>query len=314
MALEIAREKYSGSVYAVRIGATAGEGGTRSHAITIGGETTLPFISEEGDIPNAPQVAMEIFDCEPTDWSEPLKDAFGDSLKDPIKWARRCVSDFGARLLCVRLMSVHPDYGSRSIDAAISFLKSIMREVKVPLIITGCGDASKDNDLLAKASQEARNERCLLGIATQNNYKTLAASCLADGHSIIAESPIDVNIAKQVNILISDMGFKPEGIVMHPTTASLGYGMEYVFSIMERSRLAALAGDRMLSMPFVLFAGQEVWRVREAKESPDLGVKWELATAAAMLRAGADLIIMRHPEAAMKTMKFIDHLMKGNKR
>ncbi len=314
MALEIAREKHSGGVYTVEIGATQAAGGTRGHTVRIGGETTLPFMFEEGDIPNAPQVALEIFDCEPADWPDTLKDAFGPCVKDPIKWAKRCVSDFGAKLLCVRLMSVHDDYGARPIDESVGLLKSLLREVKAPFIVIGCGDAVKDSDLLAKASQAAKNEKCLFGLATQNDYKTLTASALADGHSVIAESPIDVNIAKQVNILISDMALAPERIVMHPTTASLGYGMEYAFSIMERSRLAALAGDKMLSMPFILFTGQEVWRVREAKESPSLGAKWESATAAAMLHAGADLIVMRHPEAALKVTKFIDILMKGRKR
>ena len=116
-------------------------------------------------------------------------------------------------------------------------------------------------------SQALKGSNCSFGIATQNNYKTLTATCLADGHSIIAESPIDINIAKQVNILISDMGFDPRKIVMHPTTTSLGYGMEYVYSIMERARLAAFIGDKMLAMPFVLFVGSEVWKTKEAKEA-----------------------------------------------
>ena len=310
MALEIARERYSGSVNTVEIGATAENGGTRDYVARIGGETTLPFLFGEGDEPNAPLIALEIFDREPTDWPDSLKREFGDALKDPVRWAHRCVSDFGAKILCVRLMSAHPDWGAKPAQESVDFLKSLLQEVRVPVMVIGCGDAEKDNDLLARASQATKNERCLFGVATQSNYKTLTACCLADGHSIIAESPIDVNIAKQVNILISDMGFDSKRIVMHPTTASLGYGMEYVFSIMERARLAAFSGDKMLSMPFVIFTGQEVWRVKEAKEHPALGMKWEITTAIAMLHSGADLLVMRHPKAAREVKKFIDIAMR----
>lgn len=310
MSIEIAYEKYSASVYTVELGATAEAGGTRSSVIKVGGETSFPFLFEEGDMPHPPVVGLEIFDCEPQEWPDGLKDEFKDALKDPIKWAKRCVSEFGSKILCVKLMSVHPDFLSRPINDAVAFLKSLLQEVKVPLVITGCGDAEKDNDLLAKASQVAKNEKCLFGVATQNSYKTLTASCLADDHSIIAESPVDVNIAKQVNILISDMGLDPKRVVMHPTTASLGYGLEYVYSIMERARLAAFSGDKMLAMPFILFTGEEVWRVKEAKESPSLGVKWEIATATTMLHSGADILVMRHPKAAQSVSKFIDVLMR----
>ena len=310
MAIEIAHEKHSGSVYTLTLGATSQNGGTRSGAIKVGGETTMPFLFEEGDMPNPPVVGLEIFDCEPVDWPDPLKTEFQDVLKDPMKWSKRCVDEFGSKFLCVRLMSVHPDWGAKPVSEAVAFLKALLLEVKVPLVILGCGDIAKDNDVLAKASQVTKNEKCLFGVATQNNYKTLTASCLADGHSIVAESPIDINIAKQVNILISDMGLDPKRIVMHPTTASLGYGLEYVYSIMERSRLAAFSGDKMLSMPFILFTGQEVWRVKEAKESPSLGVQWEIATAVTMLHAGADILVMRHPKAAAQVSKLIDALMK----
>ncbi|OGW83704.1 MAG: hypothetical protein A2987_05075 [Omnitrophica bacterium RIFCSPLOWO2_01_FULL_45_10] len=310
MAMEIAQEKYSASVYTVELGAGPETGGTRANVIRVGGESTLPFLFQEGDMPNAPVVGLEVFDCEPPDLPDGLKEAYGDSLKDPIKWAKRCVEEFGVKLLCVRLISPHSDFGSRPVNEAIVFLKACLKEVKVPLVILGTGEQELDNELLAKASQAAKNERSLLGIASQNNYKTLAASCLADGHSIIATSPVDVNIAKQINILISDMGLDPKRIVMDPTTASLGYGMEYVYSIMERARLAAFSGDKMLAMPFILFVGQEVWRVKEAKDSGALGIKWEIATATAMLNSGADILIMRHPVAAKAVMKFIDVLMK----
>jgi len=305
MTIELAKEKYNGAINVVEIGSSG------AASVKIGGETTLPFLFKEGGMPNAPIAALEILDCEPVEWPDHIKGQYGDAIKDPVKWARACVDKFGARILCVRLQSVHPDSGNRSADESVAVLKAIAKEVKVPLIVIGCGDDDKDNDLLPKASQVLKGQNCLLGIATQDNYKTLTATCLADGHSIIGESPIDVNIAKQVNILISDMGLDSKKIVMHPTTTSLGYGMEYVYSIMERARLAAFMGDKMLSMPFILFAGQEVWKVKEAKEfGAAQGVNWEIATSVAMLQAGADIIVLRHPDSAKVITDYIKDLMR----
>lgn len=304
MAVELAKEKYSSSINIVEIG-TPGAG-----SVKVGGETTLPFLFKEGDMPNAPLAALEVLDCEPTEWPEHIKEAFGSAIKDPVRWAKMAADDFGAKILCVRLQSVHPDYGNKSADHSVSILKEIVQEVKRPLVVIGCGDDDLDNDLLPKASNALKGENCLFGIASQDNYKTLTATCLADGHSIIAESPIDINIAKQVNILITDMGFDPKKIIMHPTTTSLGYGMEYVYSIMERARLAAFIGDKMLSMPFILFVGQEVWKVKEAKESKAQGVNWEIATSVSMLQAGADILVVRHPESVKEITKYIETMMK----
>ena len=305
MAMELAKERYNGAINVVEIGSDS------VSVIRIGGETTLPFLFKEGGMPNAPVTALEILDCEPTDWPDALRKPFGEAIKDPVRWAKMAVEKFGSRLLSIRLQSAHPDYGNRSSEKSVSVLKAIAKEVKVPLIVIGCGDDDKDNDLLPKASQALKGHNCLFGIATQENYKTLAATCLADGHSIISESPIDVNIAKQVNILISDMGFDPKRIVMHTTMTALGYGMEYVYSIMERSRLAAFMGDKMLSMPFILFVGQETWRVKEAKEfGARQGVNWEITTSVSMLQAGADILVVRHPDSAKAVTKYIDAMMR----
>ena len=138
----------------------------------------------------------------------------------------------------------------------------------------------------------------------------MVASALADGHSIIAESPIDINIAKQLNILISDMGLNLERIVMNPTIGALGYGLEYAYSIMERARLAALSGDKTLAMPFICFIGQETWRAKEAKVSPEQGIIWETITATSLIQSGADLLIMRHPKAVEKVSNYIETLFK----
>ncbi|MFA5143873.1 MAG: acetyl-CoA decarbonylase/synthase complex subunit delta [Candidatus Omnitrophota bacterium] len=306
MPIELIKEKCAGPINTVEIGRA------NKRVVRIGGESAMPFLLDEGLMPNAPVVALEILDCEPVEWPEALKVPFGSALKDPVRWAVKCVKDFGAEILCVRLQGTHPDWGSRSADRVIPMLKSIIEETGLPLIIVGGGDDDRDNDILPKVSQALKGENCLLGTATQNNYKTLTATALADGHSIIAESPIDINIAKQTNILISDMGFNPQRIVMHPTTTSLGYGMEYVYSIMERGRLAAFIGDKMLAMPFVLFVGSEVWNVKEARDAGRTqGINWEIATAVSMLLAGADLLVMRHPAAAKAVSRYIGLAMNG---
>ncbi len=302
MSVELIKDKYAGAINIVEIG----RGGLRP-AVRIGGQTGLPCLYDEGDMPNPPIVAYEILDCRPDDWPESLMDAYGDAVNDPIKWAKVCVENFGAQALCVRLQSLHPDYGSRNPDEVLVILRAIVSRTGVPLIVLGSGDDERDNDIMPKVSQALKGENCLLGIAAQNNYKTLTATCLADGHSIIADSPIDINIAKQVNILMSDMGFDTKKIVMHSTTTSLGYGMEYVYSIMERSRLAAFAGDRLLAMPFIALVGAEVWKTKEAKEFGEAqGVNWEITTAVSLIQSGADLIVTRHPDAASSVRRYID--------
>lgn len=318
--MDILKETWSGKISEVTIGTTQSGGGTRASQVKVGGETTLPFLFNEGAIPNAPILAMEVLDIEPVEWPETLKKPFGDVLKDPVKWAVKCVEEYKVPLLCIKLAGTHPDYGNKSADDAAKLIKDILQAVKVPLIILGSGDDDKDNVVLAKASEVSKGQRCLIGDATEKNYKTLTASCLADGHNIIGQSPIDINIAKQVNILISEMGFPLEKIVINPTIGALGYGIEYAYSIMERARGAALNGDKMLSMPFICLVGQEAWRAKEAKslssEHPEWGDEsergplWEVQTAVCVLQAGGDILVMRHPKAVEETRKYIDNLMK----
>ncbi len=321
MAVEFLKEHWSGSITEVKIGATKEEGGSRSSVVKVGGQTTLPFLFEEGKILNRPVVAMEIWDIAPLDWPEVLKQPFADVFNNPSSWAKKCVEEFKADLICIKLQGCHPDFGNKTAEGAAEVVKSVLGAVSVPLIILGCGDDTKDNEILPKCAEVSKGERCLIGDAVSDNYKTLAAACLADQHNIIAESPIDINIAKQLNILITDMGIPAERIVINPTIGALGYGLEYAYSIMERARLAALSGDKMLAMPFIAFVGQEAWRAKEAKatieEHPEWGKQeirgpmWENVTAAALLQAGADILVMRHPKAVLEIKKTIEKLMKG---
>ena len=317
--MDLLKEKWSNKINEVIIGAVKEEGGTRTHSVKVGGETTLPFLLEEGSMPSKPVIAMEILDMEPVDWPPVLKEPFRDVFTDPVKWAAKCVEKFKAELLCIRLQGTHPDFGNKTAPDSEKLIRDILKAVGVPLIILGSGDDDKDNQVLAKLSEAAKGEKCLLGDATDKNYKTLTASCLADGHNIIAESPIDINIAKQINIMINEMGFPTGKTVINPTIGGLGYGIEYGYSIMERARLAALNGDSMLAMPFICFVGQEAWRAKEAKadtsEHPEWGdakqrgPMWEAQTAVTVLLAGADILVMRHPKAIESVRKYIDTLM-----
>ncbi|MCQ9208312.1 MAG: CO dehydrogenase/acetyl-CoA synthase subunit delta [Omnitrophica bacterium] len=320
MPMELVKEKWSNTINTVTIGATKEEGGTRTSKITVGGEPSLPYLFGEGGMPNKPVIAMEVLDVEPKDWPQVLKEPFKDVLSNPAQWAKKCVDQYKAELICLRLQGTHPDFGNLSADKAASTVKSILDAVGVPLIVLGSGNDEKDSLVLPKCSEAAKGQRCLFGDATEDNYKTLTASCLADGHNIIGESPIDINIAKQVNILISDMGFDLTKIVINTTIGALGYGLEYAYSIMERARLAALLGDKMLSMPFVCFVGQEAWRAKEAKglesEHPEWGPQaqrgpiWEATTAVLVLLSGADILIMRHPKAVEMVRGTIERLIK----
>ncbi len=320
MSVELVKEQWVNAINTVTIGAAKEQGGTGSSQVTVGGESTLPYLFGEGQMPNRPVVAMEILDIEPKEWPAVLKEPFGDVLSNPAEWAKKCVNEYKAELLCLKLQGTHPDFGDASAEQAATCLKSILEAVGVPLIVLGSGNDEKDNQVLPKCSEAAKGENCLFGDVTEKNYKTLTAACLADGHNIIGESPIDINIAKQVNILVSDMGFDTNKIVINPTIGALGYGMEYAYSIMERARLAALLGDKMMAMPFICFVGQEAWRAKEAKglqsEHPEWGPEaqrgpvWEAATAVSVLLSGADILVMRHPKAVEIVKTTIERLMK----
>ena len=315
-------EKWQDRICEVVIGATKDEGGSRSKALKIGGETGIYFIKGEDTCPNPPLVAMEVWDMEPPLWPDSLKANFGGALKNTVEWAKMCEEKFSADLIVLRLASVHPDMKDASPKEAGETLEKILKAVKVPLIVIGSSSAAKDKELMVRCAEIAKGENCVFGIATQENYKTLAAACLSGGHNIIAETPIDINLAKQLNILISDMQFPQNKIVMHHATGALGYGLEYTYSIMERTRLAGLSGDKMLSMPMINFVGQEVWRTKEAKTGDEVSKDWgpvkdrgallEMATAVSYLNAGADILVMNHPAALQATKNAIKELCGSN--
>ncbi|ATW24370.1 CO dehydrogenase/acetyl-CoA synthase subunit delta [Candidatus Formimonas warabiya] len=318
MAVQVLKERYASQVGTVVLGATKEKGGTRSVSLTVGGESALPFQHYEGTIPNRPIVAMEVVDVEPN-WPQPLKDALGDVVKDAVAWAKKCVDEWGADAIYVKLEGADPDGANKSPEECAKAVKDILGAVGVPLIVVGCGDAEKDHEVLVKVAEETAGEKLLLGVAEQENYKSLVAACLGSGHSIIARSPLDINICKQLNILITEMNMPADRIVIDPMIAGLGYGIEYGYSIMERGRMGALQGDKMLAMPLICTAGFESWRAKEAWASEadfpgwgaqaERGPVWEAMTAGALMQAGGNIFVMRHPQAVKVLKKNIEQLM-----
>jgi acetyl-CoA decarbonylase/synthase complex subunit delta len=249
-----------------------------------------------------------------------LKDIYGDLLENPVKMARECVDKYGADLISVRLEGTHPEKGGRTPEQAVQLVKDILAAVDVPLIVTGHSHFETVNEVLKSVAQACTGENLLLNWVEQDNYRTIAGAAIGYGHSVVAQSPIDVNIAKQMNILLTNMDIDTGKIVMDPLTSAAGYGIEYTYSVMERIRLTALNGDKMLAGPMVVSPGQECFKIKELKateqEFPawgDLGKRaamWELATAVNLLYAGADLFIMYHPEAMLKLKNTIAKMIK----
>jgi len=304
--VEVPIEKWAGKVIEVKLGATKEEGGSRTSTVIVGGETTLPYLTFEGAMPHSPVVAAEVWDTEPTDWSPALLEAWGDVVKDPAEWAKKAV-DLGAKLVALKLRSADPDGQNASPAEAAAGVKRVLAAVGVPLLVYGPGQADKDNDVLVAVAEAAAGERLALGLCEQSNYRTIVAACLGNGHLAIGRAPIDVNMQKQLNILISDMGLPLDRVLMDPTTGGLGYGIEYSYSVMERLRYGALQGDRMTQLPLINTVGEEAWRQKEAKVSEGVpeawgdvasrGLAWETLTATAMLEAGSDIVVLRHPRS-----------------
>jgi len=318
MSIPDVKEKWISKINEVTIGATKNEGGTRSKTITVGGQTTLPFLSFEGEIPNKPVIAGYVADAVP-DWSEVIKKAIGDEIASPTEWAQKCVEEYKVDLISLKMLGADPSGKNASPDDCAKVVSDILKAVDVPLIIWGCGDDEKDNLILPECSQAAKGENCLIGSAKESNYMTIVAICKADKHKIISEAPVDINIGKQVNILLQDAGYDLKDVIMFQTTAALGYGFDYVYTISERARIAGLKGDKLMALPQICDVGGEVYRVKEAVADEDdlpgwgsldkRGPMWEAVCAGNYLQAGADILIMAHPVAIKNIQEAISKLI-----
>ncbi|MCL5736182.1 MAG: acetyl-CoA decarbonylase/synthase complex subunit delta [Actinobacteria bacterium] len=320
VALPEVKETWSGKIVEVTLGAGPDKGGTRGRTVTVGGETALPFLHFEGQIPNRPVIAAEVSDRAPEDWSSLLTEAWGGVLEDPASWAARA-EELGAEVIALSLDSAHPERGDTGAKEARATVRKVLEATSLPLIIYGPGQIDKDNEVLVAAAEEAKGERVALGNCEEKNYRTIVAAALANDQAVIAKTPIDVNLAKQLNVLIGDMGLARDRIIMDPTTGALGYGIEYTYSVMERVRLAALTGDAALQEPLLVTAGYEAWRAKEARTSEGVpaqwgdwnqrGLLWEANTSVTLLGTGADILVLRHPETISLVKYAVDELMKG---
>lgn len=318
MPIEIPKDKWAGAVKTITLGATAADGGTRSGVVTIGGEKALPFMHFEAEMPHKPVVAIEIKDRKPDDWSPLLAEVWGDAMNDPAAWAIAAEAA-GAELLQLTLSLTAADGSPNTPAAAVAAVKAVLAASGLPLIVFGPGQVDIDNDLLVPIAEATKGERLLLGICEDKNYRTIVATAMANSHLVTARTAMDVNLAKQLNILISDMGLPLDRVVMDPTTGALGYGIEYGFSVMERLRMAALQGDAMTQLPMIVTVGAETWKTKEAKvgegvpaawgDWAERGINWETMTAITLLESGADVVVLRHPESVKRVKAAIADLM-----
>lgn len=303
--------KYSGIIRSVKMGNDANEK-------LVGGSSSMPFQLFEGDHPNKPLIAMEVADVKPEEWPETISQHFSDVYENPVAWAEKCVKVYGAEAIAITLGSTDPNGMNRSAADAAKTAADVIAAVDVPVIVWGCGNADKDTETLRDITSVIGDKKVCLSPLEDSNYRTIGATAMAFQHPIVAASPIDVNLAKQLNILLENLGVSLDTVLMDPSVGALGYGIEYTYSVMERIRIAALTQqDEKLQVPIICNLGCEVWKAKETKlPSDDMigdqetrGIMMEALTASCMLMAGGEVMIMRHPKAIALTKAMIAGLM-----
>jgi len=312
MALEIPKTSYSGKIHEITLG--KGE-----KSVKVGGETAYPFYLFEGEMENLPKIAMEVFDCPPEEWPEAALEPFAGVTDDPAAWAKKCVDDYGAEMICLQLLSTDPNGLDRGADEAAEVVKKVADAIDVPLIVWGTSNHEKDIEVLREVSEVCQGRDLILGPVEEGGHKRIGAAAIGYHHTVAASTPIDINLAKQLNILLGNLGVPDDLLVMDPTVSSIGYGIEYCYSVMERIRMAALTQqDEKLQFPLICNIGKEVWKSKEVKiteeEDPKYGdakkrgILLEAMSVMVLLLAGADVLVMRHPEAIKLVREMIAEL------
>ena len=312
MAFEIPKTNYTGKIKEIKLG-------TGDKAVTTGGESAYPFYLFEGEMPHIPKIAMEVYDSPPEEWPEAALEPFAGVTDDPVAWAKKCIADYGAEMICLQLLSTDPNGLDRDADEAAGVVKKVADAIDVPLIVWGTANHDKDTDVLRKVAEVCQGKNLILGPVEEGDHKKIGAAAIGYQHTVVASTPIDINLAKQLNILLGNLGVPDELIIMDPTVSGIGYGIEYTYSVMERMRMAALTQqDDKLQFPIICNIAKEVWKTKEVsiptEEDPKLGdikkrgILMEAMSAMVLLLAGADVLIMRHPEAINLIREMITEL------
>lgn len=312
MAFEIPKIKYTGRIKEVEVG-------TGPRAVKVGGATCYPFYRFEGDMPNVPKVAFEVWDSPPEEWQDWAVEPYRDVIGDPVAWAKKCIETFGAEMIVLQLRSADPNGENKPAEEVVEVVKKVADAIDVPLVVWGTANDDKDSELLRRVAEVCEGRNVAVGPVTDKNYKQIGAMAIGYRQVVMASSPIDVNLAKQLNILLGNLGVSEEKVIIDPTTGGLGYGLEYTYSVMERDRMAALTQeDAKLQFPIICNIAPEVWKTRETRltqeEDPKLGdekkrsVLMEAVTAMTLLVAGADIVVMRHPDSVSLVRDMIGEL------
>lgn len=313
MAFKMSVQKYSGKISEVEIG--SGE-----RAIKIGGENILPFYNFDGDQANTQKIGVEMLDVYPENWTSEIKNLYEDVANDSVKWAKYIEEKIEPDFICLRLEGADPNGLDKTPEECAEVAKKILENVSLPIVIAGCGNHEKDAKVFEKVAQAVDGYNCLFMSATEENYKGVgAAAGMAYGHKVGAESSVDINLAKQLNVLLTQLGVKQENIVMNVGCSAAGYGYEYVASTMDRIRLAALGqNDKTLQMPIITPVCFESWNVKESVASiedepawgcPEArGISMEISTASSALAGGSNAVVLRHPKSVETIKTLISEL------
>ena len=311
MTFEIPKTAYSGKIKEMKLG-------SGDKAVIVGGETCYPFYLFEGEMPRLPRIAMEVWDMPPEDWAEAALEPFKGVTDDPVTWAKKCIDDYGAEMICLQLISTDPNGLDRGADEAAEVVKRVANAIDVPLIVWGTANHEKDTEVLRKVAEVCQGKNLIIGPIEEGDHKKIGAAAIGYQHTVISSTPIDINLAKQLNILLGNLGVPDEMIIMDPTVSCIGYGIEYCYSVMERVRMAGLTQqDDKLQFPLICNISKEAWKTKEVHlpdgelnmgDAKKRGILLEAMSAMVITIAGGDVIIMRHPEAIKLVQEMIAEL------
>ena len=295
--------------------------GVGDKAVTIGGQNVLAFHTFDGEITNAPKIGVELTDAGMAMCTMPGEQKFYEGCATVADMAKRASAMEGASFICLHLEGADPNGENKSVDECVELAKSVADATDMPLVVMGCKNIEKDTELFNKIAEALAGKNILVLSARDENYKAIGAGAgLAYGQKVGAESAVDINLAKQLNTVMTQLGVSAQSIVMNIGSAAAGYGFEYVASTLDRVKDAALSqSDAMLQMPIITPVSADTCGVKEAimpeadmpewGSQEERGIEMEIVTAAAVLASGSDAVIMRHPEAIRTIAAMIGELV-----